>query len=154
MSKQACLSCGKQFTSWRGKKYCSEACRKRAENWRLRGDKSSLKGMIPDAENAEKKDERNQKPSEAVRGDEIHAANWFACNEVTDRLDLRGTAIGWTMLIEGKGWFGRVGKEMSFGPTTRARARRSVEAYLKGEPFEKDEDERSWRGGCWKLIAA
>jgi hypothetical protein len=86
-----------------------------------------------------------------LRGDE--GAVWTACNEVTDKYARKGgDAVGWTMLIEGRGWFGRVGKEMSFGPTTRTRARASVEAFLKGEPFEKTEDERSWRGDCWGIL--
>jgi hypothetical protein len=147
MSELACRTCGKLFTPWRGKIYCSEACRKRAENWRLRGDKSRSGTMIPDAQNIKKKDEQNQAPAEAVRGDEgqadkARAATWIACNEITDKFDHRGAAIGWTMKVEGLGWFGRVGKEMAFGPTTRERARLSVEAYLKGEPFSKKKNVR------------
>ena len=33
----SCPNCGKLFTRWRGKTFCSEKCRKRAENKRLRG---------------------------------------------------------------------------------------------------------------------
>jgi hypothetical protein len=108
--------------------------------------------MIPDAQNSEKNDEQNQEPTSALRGDE--GAFWIACNEVADKFARGGSdAIGWAMLIEGRGWFGRVGKEMSFGPTTRHRARAAVEAYLRGEFFDKHEGEHSWRGDCWKLIS-
>jgi hypothetical protein len=115
--------------------------------------------MIPDAKKTEKNDEQNQGFVEALRGYESHAdkvylANWIACNEITHKLQYKDTAIGWTMLIAGQGWFGRVGKEMSFGPTTRSRARLAVETYLKGEPITKCDDEKLWRGDCWPLVAS
>lgn len=91
---------------------------------------------------------RDESPAFRVRNSE-----WTACNEITDKLTYKGQAIGWTMNIEGKGWFGRVGKEMSFGPTSRSRARQAVEAFLRGEPFEKIDIEQSWRGDCWKLVS-
>jgi hypothetical protein len=66
------------------------------------------------------------------------------------------TAIGWAILIEVEpgrdAWFGRIGKDFSFGPTTQARAKAAIEARLKGEPFEKLEGERSWSGSCWSLL--
>jgi hypothetical protein len=48
-------------------------------------------------------------------------------NEVTRKLTREGsqTAIGWAMLVEDKGWYGRVRDERgdwSFGPATLARA--------------------------------
>lgn len=60
------------------------------------------------------------------------------------------------MLIEGKGWHGRVKDdprgEFSFGPSTRARARAAVEAWLRHEPIEFQGDERAWRGTCDQLV--
>jgi hypothetical protein len=44
------------------------------------------------------------------------------------------------------GWFGRIGREFSFGPTTEVRAKAAVEAALRGEPFEKQDGERSRKG--------
>jgi hypothetical protein len=125
--------------------------------------KSGEATPIADSQKTENLIEQNQRIAETVRRDEppdgslasiVRNSTWIACNEVTDKLAKKsGDAIGWTMLIEGMGWFGRAGKEMSFGPTTRARARLSVEAYLRGEPFEKRDDERSWRGDCGSLIS-
>lgn len=79
---------------------------------------------------------------------------WTACNEVTQKLTAKGSdkIIGMAMLIDGNGWFGRVGKDFSFGPTTRTRAQKAVEARLNGHPFEKIDFERSWAGTCWKLL--
>lgn len=155
MEQIACLSCGKRFTPWRGKKYCSEECRKRAENRRLRA-------KTPDAPDSEKIYEQNQVAAGALRGDEspafiVRNSEWMACNEVTDKFVYKDRVIGWTMRVENfegglLGWFGRVGREMSFGPSTRERARKSVEAFLKGEDFGKTVKERSWRGDCWSLI--
>jgi hypothetical protein len=82
---------------------------------------------------------------------------WQAVNEVTDKLMRAGsaTAIGFTMLIEGKGWHGRVKDErgeFSFGPSTRKRARGAVEAWLRHEPIEFQGDEGAWRGTCDRLV--
>jgi hypothetical protein len=151
MVEKTCLQCGKRFTPWRGKTFCSERCRKQAQNRRLRRDETAQATPIADSQNPEKIDEQNQELAKALRRDE--GAFWIACNEVTDKFARKGgDAIGWTMKIEGQGWFGRVGKEMSFGPTNRSRARSSVEAFLRGEPFEKHEDEHSWRGDCWRIV--
>jgi hypothetical protein len=84
-SQITCPNCGKRFTPWRGKKFCSEACRKRAENRRLRGDETPLKAMMPDAQKSENFPQQNQQASETVRGDEspaasVRAATWVACN--------------------------------------------------------------------------
>lgn len=40
----ACLACGKQFTPWRGKRYCSETCRKSGENQRRRAVPDPMRG--------------------------------------------------------------------------------------------------------------
>lgn len=98
--------------------------------------------MIPDDQKSEKIAEQNQWSAKAVRGDE--APFWTACNDVTDKYARpMSDAIGWTMYIEPVegytegGWFGRVGDLMKFGPTSRARARSAVEAFLEGQLFQK-----------------
>jgi hypothetical protein len=152
MAKQlTCPQCGKLFQSWRKKQFCSERCRKMAENVRLRGLKADSGAMIPEAEKTENLDEQNQELARGVRGDE--ALRWEACNEVTRKLTRGREAIGWAMLVEGHGWFGRIGEVFSFGPSTRSRAERAVEARIRGEPFEKADDENTWRGTCWKLLS-
>jgi hypothetical protein len=83
---------------------------------------------------------------------------WEAVNEVTRRLAKSplSDAVGWAMLAEvapgREVWFGRIGRDFSFGPATQARAKAAVEARLFGQPFEKQDDERSWSGTCWKMI--
>src|SRR5215472_12731184 len=62
MSEKACPNCGKRFTPWRSKQFCSERCRKQAENRRLRGDETASGAMIPDADKSQKKDQQNQEP--------------------------------------------------------------------------------------------
>jgi hypothetical protein len=77
---------------------------------------------------------------------------------VTQKLTREGSpnALGWAMLVEvatgREAWFGRIGEDFSFGPTTQARAKAAVEARLSGRPFEKHEDERSWSGSCFRLL--
>jgi hypothetical protein len=84
--------------------------------------------------------------------------HWTACNEVTRKLTFGASdkAVGWVMLAEiGPGrevWFGRIGSDFSFGPTTQARAKAAVEAKLSGQSFERHEGEKSWSGTCWKLL--
>jgi hypothetical protein len=57
------------------------------------------------------------------------------------------------MLVEGHGWFGRIGKDFSFGPTSMSRAQKAVEARLLGQLFDKLEGEKSWSGTCWCLLS-
>jgi hypothetical protein len=57
------------------------------------------------------------------------------------------------MLVEGHGWFGRIGKDFSFGPTSMPRAQKAVEARLLGQLFDKLEGEKSWSGTCWRLLS-
>ena len=141
--KLNCPQCGKQFTPWRGKTYCSEACRKRAENiraGRVRGDEAPT---VPDEQKDENAPQQNQRVTRALRGDETY--EWTACNEVTRKLIAIGSAdaVGWCMYIEPVegytkgGWFARVGTQMSFGPTSVFRAQLAVEAFLRGQPFKK-----------------
>jgi hypothetical protein len=159
MTKQAtCPECGKRFTPWRQKRFCSEVCRKRQQNARLgyvrrdgattlQDDPKGHKQGLPDAPGG-----AAGPFTDAFREDGGFV--WTACNEITRKLTLQGsqTAIAWAIQIEGLGWFGRIGKDFSFGPTSRRRAKQAVEARLKGEPFTKLEGERSWKGTCGKLL--
>ncbi len=82
-----------------------------------------------------------------MRGDE--KLQWTACNDVTHKLIRIGNpdAIAWVMLVKGHGWFGHIGKEFSFGPSSLPRAKAAVEARLRGRMFDKLEGEKSWRAG-------
>lgn len=184
MVMATCPNCGKPFTPWRKKIFCSDKCRRQSENRRLgysqkvgsRGDAGTtpLEGPGP-----LKKDKQNQGAAEKVRRDEtpgaavtrregpvevVRNSRWIAINEVTRKLDFKGTAIGWLMKVEGhtcpgptvNGWYGRVRDErgeFSFGPTSQPeRAMKAVEAWLRHEPFGKREGENSWGGTLWTLI--
>jgi hypothetical protein len=160
-----CPNCGKKFTPWRAQAYCSVPCRKRAENVRAGRVKDGRVVRIREDDGAfpQKSDSltgntpENKATPRALRED--GPLEWTACNQVTRALRRIGspTVIGWTMLCEispgREEWFGRIGDDFSFGPTTQARAKASVEARLKGEPFDKVDDERSWSGSCWRLLS-
>ena len=153
--KATCPQCGKRFQPWRAKRYCSERCRKQAENGRLRavrGDEATPMAADPNSEILPKQTQALTRP---LRGHEKF--EWTACNEVTRKLTRAGSpnAVGWAMLIDGRGWFGRVSGEweFSFGPSTMARAKAAVEAHLLGETFDKAEGERTWSGTCWWLLS-
>jgi hypothetical protein len=84
--------------------------------------------------------------------------SWAACNEVTRKLTREGssTAIGWAMMVEGKGWYGRVRDnrgDWSFGPATLSRALKAVEARIDHAPFEPQDDERAWGGDAMMVVA-
>lgn len=64
--KLDCPQCGKQFTPWRGKKFCSEVCRKRDENKRLRAEASGT----ADAPEPVRGDDMRKAASRPLRGDE------------------------------------------------------------------------------------
>ena len=64
--KRNCAQCGKLFTSWRGKRFCSEQCRKRDENRRLR---AASAGAIGDADPV-RGDDTSKAPPRPLRGDE------------------------------------------------------------------------------------
>jgi hypothetical protein len=125
---------GRRFTSWRGKKYCSERCRKNAENARLgyvRGDEASL---VADALKNQNKTKQYPPLARLGRGEETLV--WIACNAVTSKLIRPGSdsALGWA-LKDGQGWFGKIGGGFSFGPSTRRRAQKAVLARLEGQPL-------------------
>ena len=149
-----CPQCGKRFTPWRAKAYCSELCRKKAQNVRLGYVRRDEATQVAAAPNPETFAQQNRASRRAFRRDE--GFEWTACNEVTRKLTRIGapTAIGWAMNVDGHGWFGRIGgeREFSFGPATQARAKSAVEARLLGEPFDKIDDERTWSGTCWRLL--
>jgi hypothetical protein len=129
--------------------------------------------MIPDSQDRASQPIDITGAKKALRGDEPRW-EWIACNEVTRKLadhalpalytNPHGAfpsigspqAVGWAMLIEGKGWFGRVRDERgdwSFGPSTLGRAQQAVRAYLRHEDFPKTETEKSWRSDAWRLVA-
>ena len=64
--KLNCLQCGQPFTPWRGKRFCSEQCRKRDENKRLRAAASG----DADATEPVRGDDTSKVPSRPLRGDE------------------------------------------------------------------------------------
>lgn len=64
--KRNCPQCGRQFTPWRGKRFCSERCRKRDENKRLR----EAAGGVIDAPDLVRGDDTSKAPSRPLRGDE------------------------------------------------------------------------------------
>ena len=159
-----CPECGKRFTPWRKKQYCSESCKRRVQNRRMRhgleAEKPALATTLPDSPKSEKIIEENQGAARAVSTYEgptakLRESEWLAVNEITDKLNHRGTAIAWAMHVGGRGWFGRVRDDRgdwSFHATGRQRARAAAEAWIKHEPFEKFEDEASWRGNCMSIM--
>lgn len=66
LNERACLRCGTLFTVRRGKAYCSEVCRKRDENKRLRVDAS----RAADAVDPMRGDDVRKDASRPLRGDE------------------------------------------------------------------------------------
>lgn len=152
-----CRVCGTKFLPWRKKEFCSERCRKRAENRRLRGAEAD----IADTQNSEKNLEQNQGSPDPQRGDETPAykvahANWIFSNEITGKLDYQGRPLGWVMYAHRPGcWFGRVRDERgqwSFRAESRDRAEKAVEAWIRYEPIDARDGERIWAGDCSALI--
>ena len=64
--KRNCAQCGKLFTSWRGKRFCSERCRKRDQNKRLRAAASG----DPDVPDPVRRDDTSKAASRPLRRDE------------------------------------------------------------------------------------
>src|SRR4029077_7293738 len=153
MKQKTCPQCGKLFQAWRQKAYCNEKCRKSAQNARLGYVRRDGAIEVADSLKSENLIETNQKRARTFRRDEPFI--WTACNEITRKCTSPGSsdAIAWTMLVEGRGWFGRIGKTFSFGPTSARRAEQAVEAKLQGQMFDKHEGEKSWAGDCWKLLS-
>jgi hypothetical protein len=158
--KRTCPNCGKAFQPWRAQRFCSERCRKAVENRRLRG---SEPGKGNDTSDPLTASSLASTPDGIASMAGLSDATvdrplvWLASNEVTHKLvhEGRDRALGWAMLIEGRGWFGRVRDDRghwSFGPSTLNRARLAVEAWLRREPFDKIGDERTWRGDCGALL--
>lgn len=113
--------------------------------------------MTQDAKMDEEISQQNQSIPDDVRGDEspafvVRKSEWIACNKYTDKLEYKGRAIGWTMDVENRGWFGRVKDERgewTFGPSTRTRARNAAEAWIKHEPFVKRTGEGMMQKEIW-----
>jgi endogenous inhibitor of DNA gyrase (YacG/DUF329 family) len=64
--KVNCPQCGRQFTPWRGKRFCSELCRKRDENRRLRAASAGELAVLDPVRG----DDASKAPSRPLRGDE------------------------------------------------------------------------------------
>ena len=156
--QSTCPCCGKRFTPWRAKQFCSEPCKRKAQNARAKAKNDPEATQVADGPNPEKKPSENRATPRALST--YGPLEWIACNEATLKCIREGSAaaVGWAMLVEvtqnRDAWFGRIGEEFSFGPTTRPRAKAAVEARLSGRPFEKHEDsaERMWSGTCWRLL--
>jgi hypothetical protein len=151
-----CPQCGKRFKPWRAKQFCSEPCKRRAQNERAKAKKGPAATWVADDPNPEKLRQENQASPRTFST--YGPTAWTACNEATLKLTREGSsnAVGWAILCEvtpGRdAWFGRIGDDFSFGPTTKPRAKAAVEARLLGGPFEKVDGERSWSGTCWKML--
>lgn len=163
-----CASCGKRFSIYRaGQAYCSPPCKRRAQNTRARGPVSTPRRAAGIISPRSASDVLNARPElscglaisnpQTMAADEL-SSFWTACNEVTHKLAHgKSDAVAFVMLVDNKGsaddgWYGRVGREFSFGPTSQQRAKLAVEAHLAGEPFHKIEGERSWRGDCDRIV--
>jgi hypothetical protein len=68
--KRNCAQCGKLFTSWRGKRFCSERCRKRDQNKRLRAASSGNPSGNPDVSEPVRRDDTRKAASRPLRRDE------------------------------------------------------------------------------------
>ena len=68
--KRNCPQCGRQFTPWRGKRFCSERCRKRDENKRLR----EAAGGVIDVPDRVRGDDTSKAPFRSLRGDQTALA--------------------------------------------------------------------------------
>ncbi len=163
-----CANCGKRFAVYRaGQAYCSVSCKRRAQNTRARGPVSTSRRAAGIISPRSASDVLNARPESscgpAIGNPQTTAADgpstfWAACNEVTHKLAHgKGDAVAFVMLVDNKGsaddgWYGRVGREFSFGPTSQQRAKLAVEAHVAGEPFDKIEGERSWRGDCDRIV--
>src|SRR6516164_4965933 len=95
--RRTCPNCGKQFTPWRTQRFCSEQCRKAAENRRLRGSKPPREGNdTPDPLTTAPTglDHAPVAVSTVVAadlGEEVpdRPLLWVACNEVTHKCSRR-----------------------------------------------------------------
>jgi hypothetical protein len=153
-----CIQCVKRFTPWRAKQFCSESCKRKAQNARAKAKNDPEATWVADDPNPENKPPENRATPKALST--YGPLEWIACNEATLKCIREGSAaaVGWAMLVEvtanRDAWFGRIGEDFAFGPTTRPRAKAAVEARLSGRPFDKHEDsnERMWAGTCWRLL--
>jgi hypothetical protein len=155
-----CPACAIEFTPRRGMKYCRPTCRKRAQDARHNARGTITPEHLKPASYPQQdqqdtctktRDVGRRTPSRS-RGAIVGANEplyWDECRSeptkgapkgipnpctqrVTKSKDPRASAVGWLMQVEGRGWFGRVGKDFSFGPTSIQRARSAVEDHLRG----------------------
>lgn len=151
-----CPQCGAPFAPWRAKRFCSEPCRLRAKNIRLgrlrraeEADKSAAVWPPATTLPAPSKSAKNTQQYQSVpRPPPPYgpAPIWRKVNDVTWKLvrrgDPKGEPIAWAIKAsaygwqEAEGWYGRIDKALSFGPTTEARAKSAVEAALREEPIK------------------
>jgi endogenous inhibitor of DNA gyrase (YacG/DUF329 family) len=119
--KVNCPQCGRQFTPWRGKRFCSELCRKRDENRRLRAASAGELAVLDPVRG----DDTSKAPSRPLRGDETalgeplaELANGMA--RIAGMLDPTIEAIqqelaGWK--IEDKRTIQTIARRMRVAPT-------------------------------------
>jgi hypothetical protein len=152
MKQSTCPNCGKRFQQWRQKRFCSERCRKGAQNVRLGYVRRDAAPTLADSPNPENIIQQNQRSANPFRRDERF--EWTACNEITHKLTKAGSpdAVAWVFEIRDRGWFMRIKPDLCFGPATRIRAQKAAEATIMGIPFDKLEGEKSWRGTCAALL--
>ena len=127
---------------WRAKKFCSERCaataRKRAQRGPCHGMKQPPATMVADGESDAPQSLDFVSRKKSMSRDET-PLEWRECNEVTWMLipeqlhppKEASNATAWAMKA-GDGWYGRIGKDFSFGPASLARAKQAVEARLNG----------------------
>lgn len=155
-----CPNCGKQFSPWRSKKFCSERCRKQEQNRRLeyvrRDENSGQAHGHHEGQNPQFSLQQNQQVMDGVR--RYGAYRWVACNEITRKCveEDHDKALGYAIHVNGiggvekPGWYGVIKDERGdyrFGPTSKARAELAVERRLQHAPMEDiREDERQWIG--------
>lgn len=142
-----CPQCNASFAPWRAKRYCSERCRVKARDRRLRKVLRDEAIPLATTSNPEKKAQgslsvpRTILRYEPLRWIAVNAVTWKALqkgNSEPVAWAIKASAYGWQ---EAKGWYGRIGKAFAFGPTTESRAKAAVEAALQGKAFKAREGE-------------
>jgi hypothetical protein len=94
----ASLRLAEKLAGASAKRFCSEHCRKAAQNRRLGYVRRDEATYVPAGKKSLNYIDENQQLKEPFRRDESFL--WTACNEVTRKLTRGGsTAIGWAMLV-------------------------------------------------------
>jgi len=148
-SKKVCPSCGTSFTHWRKKTYCSDPCKRKAQNARAY---DRAKGTEKEAES------NHQGTTLALRKitprkapENMGSKSRFSTYEtpVFRKLDkwtwkatIRGgeETVAWLMEVEGYGWFAKrkgEGSEWTYGPATLEEAKEAVKDFLRtGDSYD------------------